>query len=103
MKKDIYVLNFKIGEEKHKLKNWEQLTPSENYKTIIETFKDIVCDLCEKWKDTNYDNYYDDMKSYITLIDKIYYLMEYDEDQSEIIIFYDNTNECFVIEKQLDI
>ena len=100
--KDIYILNFKIGEENHKLKNWEQLTPSEHYETIIETFKDIVVDLCNNWKNTNFDNYYEDMKNYITLIDKLYELMRYDNEQSEIIIFYDYTNERFVIEKQID-
>jgi hypothetical protein len=100
--KDIYILNFKIGEENHKLRNWEQLTPPEHYETIIETFKDIVCDLCENWKNTNFDNYYDDMKNYITLIDKLYELMRYDNEQSEIIIFYDYPNERFIIEKQID-
>lgn len=100
--KDIYVLNFKIGEESHKLRNWEQLTPCENYQTIIETFKDIVVDLCDRWKNTNFDNYYEEMKDYMQLIDKLYELMKYDNEESEIIIFYDYTNERFVIEKQIE-
>ena len=101
--KDIYILNFKIGEENHKLKNWEQLTLSENYQTAIKTLKNIVIDLCNKWKNTNFDNYYEEMKDYMTLIDKLYELMKYDNEESEIIILYDYTNERFVIEKQIEI
>lgn len=103
MKNETYVVNFKLGEREKQVRNWEQQTQADYCEKIIDIYKELLDKCFEEWKKTNYDNYFEEMKDYIKLIDKIKNVAYNSEEPTKIKIYYDYNYERFIIEKQIDL
>ena len=102
MKNETYVINFKLGEREKQARNWEQQTQADYCEKIIDIYKELLDKCFGEWKKTNYDNYFEEMKDYIKLIDKIKNVAYNLEEPIKIKIYYDYNYERFIIEKQID-
>lgn len=102
MKNETYVVNFKLGEKEKYARNWEQQTQADYCEKIIDMYKKQLDTCFEEWKKTDYDNYFEEMKDYIKLIDKIKNVAYNSEEPTKIIIYYDYNYERFIIEKQIE-
>lgn len=103
MKNETYVVNFKLGEREKQARNWEQQTQADYCEKIIDIYKELLDKCFGEWKKTNYDNYFEEMKDYIKLIDKIKNVAYNLEEPIKIKIYYDYNYERFIIEKQIDL
>ena len=98
----IKVLDFKLGEEEHRRRNWEVMFSSQPISAIIDYYKNEIESLVGEWKRTNYDNYFDDLRADVEVVDKLYDIMGRDY-KGDVVILYDYNSERYIIEKQIEL
>lgn len=98
----IKVLDFKLGEEEHRRRNWEVMFSSQPILEIIDYYKNEVESLVGEWKRTNYDNYFDDLRADVEVVDALYDILWRDY-KGDVVILYDYNSERYIIEKQIEL
>jgi len=109
---EVKVVDFRLSEEEHQKRNWEQATQEMTIEETIEFYKKIIVENCQEWNKTNYDNYFEEMVEMILLVEKLKdiewadnnvdYLKTYKK-KYKVKTFYDYTYECYLIERQIEL
>lgn len=112
MHNEIKVVDFKLSEEEHQKRNWEQTTEPISIDLAIDFFQHFIVDNANSWNDTNYDNYFEEMLQHSLLVEKlkdiqwadknVNYLKTYNK-VYDVKIFYDYTYETYIIERQIEL